>query len=74
MGNRAWGMGKKLPMPYALCPSDGATIPLHATCGMELSVAFNEIKLLYKLFFDSNCLNPDSELQPISDDAVEVDD
>jgi hypothetical protein len=29
---------------------------------------------LYKLFFDSNCLNPDSELQPIGDEVVEVDD
>ncbi|MHC5735733.1 hypothetical protein [Nostoc sp.] len=30
MGNGAWGMGKKLPMPNALfAPSDAATIPLH---------------------------------------------
>ncbi|BAY89444.1 hypothetical protein FDUTEX481_07431 [Tolypothrix sp. PCC 7601] len=27
MGNRAWGMAKKLPMPNA--PSGGAAVPLH---------------------------------------------
>ncbi|MEH2163365.1 MAG: hypothetical protein V7K38_20605 [Nostoc sp.] len=30
-------------MPNALfVPSDGATIPLHAICGIEFPVAFNE--------------------------------
>ncbi len=38
MGNRAWGMGKNIPMPNAPC--DGATIPLHATCGMEFQRRF----------------------------------
>ncbi|MCC5669532.1 hypothetical protein LC653_38365 [Nostoc sp. CHAB 5784] len=43
MGNRASGMGKKLPMPNPLFgPSGGATVPEHATCGMEFPVAFNE--------------------------------
>ncbi|MEH1912461.1 MAG: hypothetical protein V7L05_26405 [Nostoc sp.] len=40
MGNGAWGIGKKLPMPNA--PSGGAAIPLHPLKGIEFPAAFNE--------------------------------
>ncbi|BAY93205.1 hypothetical protein IQ278_12655 [Tolypothrix sp. LEGE 11397] len=51
MGNRAWGMAKKLPMPNAQCPMPNAQCPMpHAAGrlslfthkGMEFPAAFNE--------------------------------
>ncbi|WP_267871516.1 hypothetical protein [Nostoc sp. CHAB 5715] len=36
------GHGKKLPMPYALCPKRRGDYPGTPTLGMEFPVAFNK--------------------------------
>ncbi|MEH1960911.1 MAG: hypothetical protein V7L05_13710 [Nostoc sp.] len=44
MGNGAWGMGKKLPMPNAQCPMPQAAgrLSLSTHKGMKFPAAFNE--------------------------------
>ncbi|MEH1908116.1 MAG: hypothetical protein V7K95_10590 [Nostoc sp.] len=47
MGNGAWGIAKKLPMPNAQCPMPQAAgrHPSPPTLGMEFPADFNESRL-----------------------------
>ncbi|WP_448266007.1 hypothetical protein [Nostoc sp. DSM 114159] len=45
IGHWALGIGHWALELLPHTPSDGATIPLHVTCGMEFSVAFDELPL-----------------------------
>ncbi|WP_335121347.1 hypothetical protein [Nostoc sp.] len=43
-------MGKKLPMPHALCPKRRSGYPSPPTLGMEFPAAFNELPLRAGIF------------------------
>ncbi|BAY34959.1 hypothetical protein NIES2107_68690 (plasmid) [Nostoc carneum NIES-2107] len=51
MGNRAWGMGKNIPMPNAQSPMPQAAgrLSLSTHKGMEFPAAFNKTASLFSV-------------------------
>ncbi|WP_210403117.1 hypothetical protein [Tolypothrix sp. PCC 7601] len=48
IGNWAWGMGKNIPMPYALCPKRRGSYPSPPTRGWSFPpLSIKSINLLF---------------------------